>query len=813
MRFGVLDLNCLRRAGASFLLPVVLSGCDLVTGSTPEPSSIVISPTSVTFDAIGATRSLVAEVRDQDSGVLGEAAVTWTSSGPGIVTVSPEGLVTAVGNGAATITAAAGAASASVNVVVTQLGTALEQVSGDDQLGAAGESLSGPLVVQAYDRLGKPAISVPVEFEATEGGGSLAPGQVLTDSDGRASSTWTLGPLAGESQKVRAFLSFRVGVGVNFEATAVPGRPAQTVIVSGDDQGAPRLSTLSAPLVVRVEDGSQNPIGGVRVEFAVIEGGGSVQPGVLNTDADGLATTVWTLGAPLGDQSVSAAVETLPLTIFSAVATTVPEQVQILDGDGQTGTVGERLSIPPSVQVLGPGAAPVSSLDVRFSISESGGLLESLGEQGAAASLTVRSDSNGVASVAGWILGPAPGTHELTVELPGLVPAVLTAIALTGPPALLAKVSGDEQIGVVGTLLEAPLVVQAADALGNPAPGAAISFGPASAGGSVHPTQTTTGPDGTASAQWILGSTLGPQSVGAAIEAGSAVNFTATATDEAGMSGLAIDLHFIDAPTTALSQAFDDAVGRWRDQIPGKLEPMPVDLAAGACGSGSPAINQVVDDLLVFVTVGTIDGITGILGQAGPCTARLSNGLPITAKMTLDSADVIRLEGTGRLVDLILHELGHALGIGTLWTGMGLLQNPSLPGNKGADTHFAGADAIAAFDAVGGDGYTGGAKVPVENEEGGVGTRDSHWRLSVLTNELMTGFLTGGANPLSRVTVASLGDLGYTVDEDGADPFQLNFVTAPPRETGEPLPLGNDIFRGPIYLLDDKGRVRGALYP
>ena len=104
--------------------------------------------------------------------------------------------------------------------------------------------------------------------------------------------------------------------------------------------------------------------------------------------------------------------------------------------------------------------------------------------------------------------------------------------------------------------------------------------------------------------------------------------------------------------------------------------------------------------------------------------------------------------------------------------------------------------------------------MPVENEEGGPGSRDSHWRLTVFTNELMTSIpATAGANPLSRVTVASLGDLGYVVDEGGADAFQLNLLAAP-RAVGVKvgmLPLGDDVLRGTIYLLDEEGRVRGVL--
>jgi hypothetical protein len=43
----------------------------------------------------------------------------------------------------------------------------------------------------------------------------------------------------------------------------------------------------------------------------------------------------------------------------------------------------------------------------------------------------------------------------------------------------------------------------------------------------------------------------------------------------------------------------------------------------------------------------------------------------------------------------------------------------------------------------------------------------------VFGNELMTGFLSGTTQPLSRMTVASLADLGYKVDFSAADPFAL----------------------------------------
>ena len=66
----------------------------------------------------------------------------------------------------------------------------------------------------------------------------------------------------------------------------------------------------------------------------------------------------------------------------------------------------------------------------------------------------------------------------------------------------------------------------------------------------------------------------------------------------------------------------------------------------------------------------------------------------------------------------------------------------------------------------------GPTPVPVENT-GGEGTADGHWRESVFKNELMSGFIAASGNPLSRLTAASLQDLGYKVNLSAAEPYSL----------------------------------------
>jgi hypothetical protein len=314
---------------------------------------------------------------------------------------------------------------------------------------------------------------------------------------------------------------------------------------------------------------------------------------------------------------------------------------------------------------------------------------------------------------------------------------------------------------------------------------------------------------GLASTVWTLGSSAGAQFVTASI-AGASVVFSGGVI---GLSGLEIELQYLQQPTPSQQAVLEQAAARWSEVIPGRLTPHPVQIGANACGSGSPAISRTIDDLLVLVRIAPIDQAFGTLAQAGVCVVRPGDGLPAVARLTLDAADVARLEGQGALGDLVLHELAHTLGFGTLWTSRGLLVNPSLPNSRGADTYFSGPSAVTAFDAIGGSAYTAGQKVPVENREGGIGTRDSHWRLSVLENELMTGFLIAASSPLSRVTIASLEDLGYEVDEQAADAFSIGPFPSPPRVDSRvpPVPLGDDVLAGPIYEVGPDGRIRRVL--
>ena len=209
--------------------------------------------------------------------------------------------------------------------------------------------------------------------------------------------------------------------------------------------------------------------------------------------------------------------------------------------------------------------------------------------------------------------------------------------------------------------------------------------------------------------------------------------------------------------TVAQEAVFRQAAERWEQVIVG-------DVPDVSYGGG------VFDDLLIRASATPIDGSGGILGQAGPTGIRPGSSLPYRGIMEFDSADLGTMETGGYLLPVIMHEMGHVIGFGTIWGNLGLL--------AGAGTNnprFTGPLATAEYNAVFGASESG---VPVENT-GGAGTRNSHWRESVFDNELMTGWINRGRpNLLSRVTVASIADLGYQVNMDAADPYSPSIALA-----------------------------------
>lgn len=170
----------------------------------------------------------------------------------------------------------------------------------------------------------------------------------------------------------------------------------------------------------------------------------------------------------------------------------------------------------------------------------------------------------------------------------------------------------------------------------------------------------------------------------------------------------------------------------------------------------------------VRITSPRIDGVGGILGRAGPTTFDSQGGflLATGGTMEFDAADIARLIANNTFYDVVLHEMGHVLGIGTLWVENGVYTAGS--------GRYTGTHGLAAWRTE--FNRLSDTFVPVELD-GGPGTRDGHWdevdggggntgaRDGLgrdLRFELMTGWLNAPTF-MSELTKSSLMDIGFVI--------------------------------------------------
>ena len=159
---------------------------------TPEaarPATVTVSPATADLTALGATVQLTAEVHDQNARVMADATVTWSSGDTSVATVDASGLVTAVGNGAATITASAGSASGSAVVTVTQSVATVEVSPSAADLAALGATVQ--LTAEALDANGHAVPEAEFSWESSDNSVATVDASGLVTAVGNGAATIT----------------------------------------------------------------------------------------------------------------------------------------------------------------------------------------------------------------------------------------------------------------------------------------------------------------------------------------------------------------------------------------------------------------------------------------------------------------------------------------------------------------------------------------------------------------------------------------------------------------------------------------------
>ena len=199
--------------------------------------------------------------------------------------------------------------------------TTLSIISGDNQAGLTGETLTNPFVVEVRDENGNPLEGVTVTFAVSAGGGTLSAGAVTTDANGRAGSTLTLGGDPGTVTVEASVEGISQSEIFNAEASLPPPTPTAPSIISSENQEGLTGEPLVDPLVVEVHDQYGDPLEGVTVTFTVIAGDGMLSATTVTTDPSGQAETTLTLGTDPGTNTVEVSVEGVAETVtFNVVA-------------------------------------------------------------------------------------------------------------------------------------------------------------------------------------------------------------------------------------------------------------------------------------------------------------------------------------------------------------------------------------------------------------------------------------------------------------------------------------------------------------
>ncbi len=769
----VISANSVVTQSSTAGLPVPQPPSVKLTDETGNPAAGVV----VTFAVLSG------------AGVVSEAV---QQSGPdGVATVGAWILALAPGPQSVRATAAGVGGSVTFTATGVLLGEATAQPA-EIQLAVAGSATAIAPSVMVTES-GSAKVGAIVRFLVEQGDGAVSVSTTVTDASGVATAVeWRLGTALGKNT-VRVEVPGYAPGPLHVQAWAVSALPATLVVQAGDGQIAEAGKVLPTAPAVSAQDAEGNPIAGFPVTFT-LEGddAGSITGAVTMTNVAGVAAVgSWTM--PLTNGTVRLLAAAPPLMGSPVQFNATLAIVEIVSGT-ITAQVATTVDVLPRVRVTTPGGDVLAGVPVEFAVAAGGGALTG------ASTVT---NASGLASPASWTLGTTAGQQGVSATVGAVSPAIITAIASPGPPAAAMVVRGDNQSGPVYNPLRVDPTIRILDQYGNATPGGRAVFTVIQGGGQRQQETQISNSAGEVSARWWLGGAIGSNQLSVSFPSDpiTSMAFSATATPVS--SAFDIEVMYVGTPTAAEQEAVEAAVARWRTIIQGDVPALPVALAAATCTDNQPAINQAADDLLVLVDFSYIDGPGKVLGSAGPCVLRATGRIPAFGTITIDGADATDLASSGELKDVMLHELGHVLGFGTIWSFKNLLV-----GAGGSDPQYTGAAATQAYHALGGSL----PHVPVEGLPSGPGTADSHWRESVFSSELMTGYIGGTNNPLSKVTSRSLIDLGYVIDDATADP--LGFTPSFRREAEAarakvPLrQLSERPLTGPIILVYPDGTSR-----
>lgn len=347
---------------------------------------------------------------------------------------------------------AAGSAPDTGYVRVIPRPATLAAIGGAAQSAPAGAALSDSLRIRLLATDGLPLAGHPLTVAVTAGGGSVSAAALTTDANGVAAFRWTLGALAGaQSVTVSAgpgvpdlvvgatatappTVATRLAITQQPNAILVAGQSVtRALIVEARDAAGVRVPTFTDSVTIALGvNPSGATLGGTRRVAAVA---GVATFGAWSVDSLGSGYTV------VASASGLTSATTDPFDVGSGGAALVT----VVNGDAQTGFVGQALALPIVLRVTDALLNPLANVSVTFAVTAGGGSL------GVSSLLT---NAAGQVSLSGWTLGATPGANTLSATVAGVAPVTISATGVLPPPAVDLSVFGSNVVGVAraGTL-------------------------------------------------------------------------------------------------------------------------------------------------------------------------------------------------------------------------------------------------------------------------------------------------------------------------------------------------------------------------
>ena len=303
--------------------------------------------------------------------------------------------------------------------------------------GNPGDSLTFTVEVQED---GSAASGKTVTFSIASGDGNawLSTTSATTDSNGRASTSVTLGGSASGSYTVTATVGSQSTSGTATVNTPPPPSGLAAVMFSTPWPLDPGDSTTFSIDVQ--EDG--NAASGKTVTFSVSPDDGTVSLSTTSatTDSNGQASTTLRTGSgSSGSYTVTASVGTLSLSSSVTVNTPPPPLAfWIISGDKQQGLLGEALANPFVVEVRGQSGDPLLGVQVTFSVTSGGGTL----------SVTSATTGSNGRTESILTLGPNPGTNTVEVGVRG-IQEKQSVSAIAELPPIPQDVNRDDMVNIL----------------------------------------------------------------------------------------------------------------------------------------------------------------------------------------------------------------------------------------------------------------------------------------------------------------------------------------------------------------------------